>query len=541
MRAEAHLRAGDLDGARSEAKNASLESGAGVANPRLVARDQRFLEARIELAAGHAQIAIDTLIGSDQMKGLSSREEGAARTLLGEARLAMGDARGAKSELQRALELAEQERQRGLVEPLVSTEEVREFNFIGEWEGAGLESVALLTRAHLALGDALSAALTSEDWQSRSLRGDDDELAVLRARSGSPRQRESLTGDELRAWAGTTELGLITWIFGADSGAVVHVKLGADGKLDCVGEKIDLGREDLRDGVRRLRERAIAGSNAGDLVKDIQQALLPQSILAHIGRPRSDRDRLLVLLHGPLESLPIEMLGLGERKFDDELCLLALPGLPAGQPGERLKPQGFERWRLLGSPVDGAESDARPSVLLPGAAAELAELAKLHPNATLVEGPNFRRPAVELALLSQDCVHIATHLEIKPKELRSRFPAAGLRLDDGDVISAREIGLLTPHLPLVLLSACESGGGRYADGEGLFGVARAFLEGGTRNLVVTLWPVEDQAAKEFALAFHRALGQGMAPSQATRMARAHLMSLGRKPADWAAFRFLGRD
>ena len=146
-----------------------------------------------------------------------------------------------------------------------------------------------------------------------------------------------------------------------------------------------------------------------------------------------------------------------------------------------------------------------------------------------------------MALRSQDCVHLATHIEKKQQEPRSRFPALGLRLDDGDVMSAREIGLLTPRLPLVVLSACESGGGRYADGEGLFGVARAFLENGTRNLVVTLWPVEDKIAKEFALAFHLALADGMAPSQATRMAREHLISQERKAADWAAFRFLGRD
>ncbi len=541
FRAMAYLREGNLESARSEAEQAARVKSVGVNRQLLEARELRFLEARIDLAAGKAQDAITSMADPLLLEALSPHEEGAARTLLGQARLAQGDALGAVTELKRALQLADLERQRALVEPLLAPDEARRFNFIGEWEGAGLESVALLTHAHLALGDALLAALTSENWQSRSLRGDDDELAVQLARSGLPSQGKPLASDELRAWAGTTELGLVTWIFGADSGAVVHVKIGVDGKLDCAGERIDLGREDLRDAVRRLRERAIAGSNAGALVQDIQRALFPQSVLAHIGRPHSDRDRLLVLLHGPLESLPIEMLGLGERKFDDELCLLALPGLPAGQPGERLTPKDFERWRLLGSPVDGADSDAQPKVLLPGAGAELAELAKLHPTAGLVQGANFRRPALEFALLAQDCLHIATHLEVKPNETRSRFPAAGLRLDDGDVMSALEIGLLTPRLPLVVLSACESGGGRYADGEGLFGVARAFLEGGTRNLVVTLWPVEDQAAREFALAFHRALAEGTAPSQATRTARRHLISLGRNSADWAAFRFLGRD
>jgi CHAT domain-containing protein len=196
----------------------------------------------------------------------------------------------------------------------------------------------------------------------------------------------------------------------------------------------------------------------------------------------------------------------------------------------------------LGSPVDGAESDARAVVLLTGARDELAELTKLRPDAIVAQGSLFRRPALERALRSKkDCLHIATHLVVKAGEPRSRFPAAGLRLDDGDVMSAREIADLTPSMPLVVLSACETGSGRYADGEGLFGVARAFLEGGTRNLVVTLWPVEDGAAREFAIAFHRALASGAAPSQAARMARSILVAQERPTADWAAFRFLGRD
>ena len=93
----------------------------------------------------------------------------------------------------------------------------------------------------------------------------------------------------------------------------------------------------------------------------------------------------------------------------------------------------------------------------------------------------------------------------------------------------------------MVLTACETAGGRAIDAEGLHGVSRAFLEGGTRNVLVTLWPVEDAAAKDFALAFHERLRRGEAPSSAARGARLELRDAGRAPVDWAAFRLSGRD
>ena len=79
------------------------------------------------------------------------------------------------------------------------------------------------------------------------------------------------------------------------------------------------------------------------------------------------------------------------------------------------------------------------------------------------------------------------------------------------------------------------------DAEGLQGVARAFLESGTRNLVVTLWPVADEPARVFAEDLHRGLIAGARPSEAVAAARARLRDGGYPAADWAAFRLIGRD
>ncbi|MEO6710606.1 MAG: hypothetical protein ABI054_05215, partial [Planctomycetota bacterium] len=326
VRAQAFLRLGQLELAREAAAQAALTKGEAF--------EQLYLEARIELKAGNAQAAIDRIGDPIQISKERVRNEGAARSLLAEARLKLDDPRGAKAEALLALSFAETRSRLGMLEPLSSPDEARRFNFIGEWEGAGLEALALLVRAELELNDPLAAALACEDWQSRSLRGDTEEQTELYARTGKTPQRVNLTSKHLQAWTGRMELGLVTWVFGADSGAVVHVRRSANGELECAGEEILIGREQLREGVRKLRQRVISGQDTQKLAREIRDVLLPASIRAHIRAPRATTDRLLFLLHGPLESMPMALLGLGEKRFDDELCLVTLPGLPALEPGD---------------------------------------------------------------------------------------------------------------------------------------------------------------------------------------------------------------
>jgi CHAT domain-containing protein len=119
---------------------------------------------------------------------------------------------------------------------------------------------------------------------------------------------------------------------------------------------------------------------------------------------------------------------------------------------------------------------------------------------------------------------------------RARFA-----LSNGAEFGIDEVAGLAPHAALVVLTGCETGGGRFHDALGLQGLARAFLEGGTRNLVATSWPVEDRWARACALALHRALAAGFSPSRACAEARRSLRAQGAPCSEWAAFRLLGQD
>ena len=48
-----------------------------------------------------------------------------------------------------------------------------------------------------------------------------------------------------------------------------------------------------------------------------------------------------------------------------------------------------------------------------------------------------------------------------------------------------------------MLSACETGIGEVKAGEGVFGLRRAFQVAGAKTLIMSLWAVEDESARQW--------------------------------------------
>ena len=93
---------------------------------------------------------------------------------------------------------------------------------------------------------------------------------------------------------------------------------------------------------------------------------------------------------------------------------------------------------------------------------------------------------------------------------------------------------------VVVLSACRSGEGEVIPGQGVVGLGWAFLAAGARELVVSLWSVEDAAAAELMVDFHARLREGDDTLRALSPAQAKLRRERTHPAYWAPFIVVAR-
>jgi CHAT domain-containing protein len=136
-------------------------------------------------------------------------------------------------------------------------------------------------------------------------------------------------------------------------------------------------------------------------------------------------------------------------------------------------------------------------------------------------------------------VHLATHAEANPEHPNlSRLLLAPATAEDSGLLSAGAIqSLRFPRTRLVYLAACRSGEGRIAS-EGTLSLARAFLAAGVREVVASLWDIDDSAVGEISQQLYRCLLQGDSADDALRHAQlAAIQSTERSSslADWASF------
>jgi CHAT domain-containing protein len=94
------------------------------------------------------------------------------------------------------------------------------------------------------------------------------------------------------------------------------------------------------------------------------------------------------------------------------------------------------------------------------------------------------------------------------------------------------------HADLVVLSACQTALGKEIKGEGLVGLARAFMYAGAPRVVASLWEVSDLATAELMKKFYRGiLQERRQPAAALRAAQLEMSKDPRwaSPYYWAGF------
>ena len=161
------------------------------------------------------------------------------------------------------------------------------------------------------------------------------------------------------------------------------------------------------------------------------------------------------------------------------------------------------------------------SVRLPGTRREVEAIARLFPDDSattmLAQATEtaFQRLAQNDILKEYRFLHLATHGKADPNVAmtsalllatdppRSDDPLAVVA--DGKITAQQIVNTWNLNADLVVLSACESGLGRYADGEGYLGFTQALFVKGARSVVLSLWKVDDLATSLLMRRFYENL------------------------------------
>lgn len=136
-------------------------------------------------------------------------------------------------------------------------------------------------------------------------------------------------------------------------------------------------------------------------------------------------------------------------------------------------------------------------------------------------------------------VHFATHAVTDRVHVDRQALALAPSLDGDGWLRPHEIARLELGGALVVLAGCRSADGQLVGGEGPVGLSRAFLLGGARAVVSTLWPVRDDEAARFSAHFYSSIDTGRSVTQAVADAQLALREAGLAPAAWAAFVVVG--
>ena len=249
--------------------------------------------------------------------------------------------------------------------------------------------------------------------------------------------------------------------------------------------------------------------------------------------------RLVIVPHGMLTYLPFAALvdSTTGRFLAQDFEILTLPSAAAL---DALREEPVSGGRTAPALVLAPRPDA-----FPASAGEAHAVAQMLPKAMLLLGTEATEPVVRAALEAGSLVHLATHGELNAGNPMFSFveTAPGKRDDpsnDGR-LEVHEILGLQVKSPLVFLSGCETGVGTawstgFATGEDFATLARAFLYAGARNVVATLWRVDDEGAAEFAKDFYRHLGTesaagALAAAQRDLLSDSHYSS----PYYWAGY------
>ncbi len=249
--------------------------------------------------------------------------------------------------------------------------------------------------------------------------------------------------------------------------------------------------------------------NLKDQVVNAGKSLYEQLIPKKIGKATT----LIVLPDGIIGTLPFEVFihmdSEGDNYSDHSFLIkdysIAYDYSATLLVNRSKKPENPEESILLCAPLSFDKNEVQMSAL-PASKDEVKEIKYLflsNGGADLkIEGQASEKLLKGNELVKYKYLHFATHGQVnESKPELSRIFLSPSEGEDGSLYSG-EIYNIKINADLVTLSACETGLGKIAKGEGIVGLSRALQYAGANNLIVSLWTVADESTSKLMIKFY---------------------------------------